>query len=212
MSAAEDARVDSPQPGSKESLILEAACKLFVEQGFEVTSMDAIAAEAGVSKRTVYSHFQSKEMLFVEIMGTMCERFGVGAQETVDPADPPEKFLCSAGRFVLSKIMDPRTQSAMRTIAAESPAFPEMGLRFWDMGPGNMRNKISDYLAAQDAAGVLRVPDPRLAASMFQSMVCGPQFLPMLFTGDTEWPVEEIDRIVRFATRIFLAAHQPDPS
>lgn len=200
---------DAPARPAKECQILEAARRLFLEQGYEVTSMDAIAAEAGVSKRTVYSHFRSKEELFVEIMSAMCTHFGVGPHEAIDPAAPPERFLCAAAKFVLNKIMDPRAQSVMRTITGNTAAFPEMGQRFWSIGPGNMAAQITDYLRARHEAGELEVPDPRLAAAMFQGMVAGPTFLPTLFTGSSPWTAADIDRIARTATRIFLAAHRP---
>lgn len=200
---------DDPSRPAKECQIVDAARRLFLEQGYEVTSMDAIAAEAGVSKRTVYSHFRSKELLFVEIMSAMCTHFGVGPHEAIDPTAPPERFLCAAAKFVLNKIMDPRMQSVMRTIVGNSAAFPEMGQRFWSIGPGNMAGQVTDYLAAQHEAGVLSVPDPRLAAGMFQGMVAGPTFLPMLFTGASPWTAEDIDTIATTATRVFLAAHRP---
>lgn len=200
---------DDPSRPAKETQIVDAARRLFLEQGYEVTSMDAIAAEAGVSKRTVYSHFRSKELLFVEIMSAMCTHFGVGPHEAIDPAAPPERFLCAAAKFVLNKIMDPRMQSVMRTIVGNTAAFPEMGQRFWSIGPGNMAAQIAGYLEAQHAAGVLSVPDPLLSAGMFQGMVAGPTFLPTLFTGGSPWTAEDIDYIARTATATFLAAHRP---
>ena len=58
---------------SKQELIVSAARKLFLSASYDVISMDAIAAEAGVSKATVYSHFQNKEALFAGVMNKMCE-------------------------------------------------------------------------------------------------------------------------------------------
>lgn len=193
----------------KEAQIVEAACRLFLEQGYEITSMDAIAAEANVSKRTVYSHFRSKEVLFAEVMEGMCARFGVGEREAMDPNDPPERFLSAVARFVLSKVLDPRMHSVTRTIAAESASFPEMGQRFWAIGPGNIVLQVAEYLRRQDELGALTVPDPRLSAGMFQSMVAGPIFLPMLFTGSSIYSEADRDRIAGEATRAFLAAHRP---
>ena len=209
MATESEGKSDDTHPKSKVCQIREAARRLFLEHGYEITSMDSIAAEAGVSKRTVYSHFRNKEMLFVETMETMCERFGVAPHETIDPTAPPEKFLCSVGKLMLSKVMDPRLQSVMRTIIGELAAFPEMGSRFWAIGPGNMRVQVTEYLREQHAAGVLVVPDPALSAGMFQGMVAGPQFMPMIFTGDPVWTVDDIDRIARTATAQFLTAHRP---
>ena len=57
----------SPKP-SKRDLIVEAARKLFLEAGYGTTSMDALAAKAGVSKPTIYSYFANKEALFGAVM------------------------------------------------------------------------------------------------------------------------------------------------
>lgn len=194
---------------SKVCQIAEAARRLFLEQGYEETSMDAIAAEAGVSKRTVYSHFRNKELLFVDVMKEMCDHFSADLPENSDPSAPPETFLCAAAKRMLTKVVDPRFQSVMRTIIGETSAFPEMGERFWAIGPGHMRADVADYLRRQDAAGVLRVPDPDLSAAMFQGMAAGPQFLPMMFTGSGQWPADAIDTIARAATDLFIAAHRP---
>ena len=70
-----------PSPGrpkdmEKRAAVLEAAKNLFVSRGFEGTSMDAVAAEAGVSKLTVYSHFGDKDTLFKAAVQSKCEQPG----------------------------------------------------------------------------------------------------------------------------------------
>ena len=61
-----------PKDLEKRASILQAAKRLFTTQGFEGTSMDAIASAAGVSKLTVYSHFQDKERLFAAAVECVC--------------------------------------------------------------------------------------------------------------------------------------------
>jgi AcrR family transcriptional regulator len=195
--------------GEKQQLIAAAACKLFLEHGYEVTSMDAVAAEAGVSKRTVYSHFGSKEQLFVEVMHEMCDAAGEGAIDGINTDLEPAAFLETLTRFVMAKVSDPGVQSVMRTIISESQSFPDMGQRFWAIGPSRSRDALTAYLAARHADGTLHVPDPRLSASQFQAMIAGPQFMPMLFTGSPEFTPDEVDRMTRSGIAMFLAAHQP---
>ncbi|MCH8112342.1 MAG: helix-turn-helix transcriptional regulator, partial [Proteobacteria bacterium] len=79
-------------PPTKKELIIDAARTLFLKLGFGATSMDAIAAEAGVSKRTVYSHFQNKEALFAGIVISMCQELG-GPPSDPPPFGPPEEVL-----------------------------------------------------------------------------------------------------------------------
>lgn len=201
--------IDADDQPTKREQIVEAACQLFLEHGYDLTSMDAVAAVANVSKRTVYSHFQNKETLFINTMGDMCHRFGEGALDSLDFNAPPGEFLRAAGRFLLSKVTEPRLQSLMRAIVAQVTAFPEMGREFWSIGPGNFRNVVADYLRIQDAAGILWVQDPVLAASQFQGLVAGPQFLPMIFTGNSEFSDAESERVIEAGVAIFLAGHMP---
>lgn len=192
---------------TKREQIVEAACRLFLENGYELTSMDAVAAEANVSKRTVYSHFQSKELLFTDIMEDMCHLFGEGAIDTIDFKAAPEDFLRAAARFLLAKVMDTNLQALMRAIISQVTTFPAMGEKFWSTGPGSFQVVVADYLRAQDAAGVLNVPDPALSASMFQGMVAGPHFLPVIFTGAADRDPETIERTIEAAVALFLSGH-----
>jgi AcrR family transcriptional regulator len=194
---------------TKRDQIVEAASELFLELGYGLTSMDAVAAAANVSKRTVYSHFQNKETLFIDIMDNMCHRFGEGAIDTLNFEAPPAEFLRAAGRFLISKVTEPRLLSLMRAIVSQVTTFPEMGREFWATGPGNFRNVVAEYLKAQHAAGTLSVPDPPLSASQFQGLMAGPQFLPLLFTGDSEYPNEESERLIAVGVAMFLAGHAP---
>lgn len=192
---------------TKREQIIEAACRLFLENGYELTSMDAVAAEANVSKRTVYSHFQSKELLFTDIMENMCHLFGEGAINTIDSNAPPEVYLRTAARFLLSKVMDPNLQALMRAIISQVGSFPEMGEKFWLTGPGAFQSVVADYLRAQDAAGALTVPAPEVSASLFQGMVAGPHFLPMIFTGAADRSPATVEHTIEAAVSLFLAGH-----
>jgi AcrR family transcriptional regulator len=194
-------------PPTKREQIVEAACRLFLENGYELTSMDAVAAEANVSKRTVYSHFQSKELLFTDIMEDMCHLFGEGAIDTIDSQAAPEEFLRAAAHFLLAKVMDPNLQALMRAIISQVRGFPAMGEKFWLTGPGAFQAVVADYLRAQDTAGVLTVPDAAVSASLFQGMVAGPHFLPMIFTGAADRSPETIETTIESAVSLFLAGH-----
>src|SRR5579859_8268673 len=65
-------RISDPQ--GKVGLILGAARELFLDAGYGNTSMDAVAKHAGVSKSTLYAHFQNKEQLFGAVVGTVRQR------------------------------------------------------------------------------------------------------------------------------------------
>lgn len=189
---------------TKAELIVAAARKLFLEDGFETTSMDAIAAEAGVSKRTVYSHFQNKESLFAGVMVAICEE--VGAPDMEDPPldEAPEVVLKAAGRRLLDRIRSPQGRAVLRTVLAESVKFPDLGRVFWETGPNALKLHISDYLAEMDRRGRLSVADSDLAAMQFIGLVSGPYLLPLLLGVASPPSDDEIDRVLDGAVDGFL--------
>ena len=189
---------------SKRDQIVAAASKLFLESGYGAVSMDAIAAEAGVSKRTVYSHFQNKETLFGAIIGGMCETMGGPNATALAVDESPEEVLKAYGRQILKMVLNPEALAVFRVVLSESPQFPELSQLFCAAGPDPMCGFLSDYLAELDAAGVLAVGDPTVAANQFINMVKGPFFTNLVF-GVGEPPSEaEAERTLDQAVSIFL--------
>ncbi len=210
MSEATEKIVELSQP-TKRRQIEVAAMKLFLDTGFEETSMDAIASEANVSKRTVYSHFPNKESLFLDVMKEMCNAAGEDQTdlEDLDTGLSPREFLTIAGRMSLNKVTDPRVQAIMRSVIKAPQAYSELGQGFWEKGPGSMHCAVRDYLSAATERGDLSVADPELAAIQFMVLSTGPHFLPMIFTGSSPWGIADIDRLVEEAVDAFLLVHAP---
>ena len=193
---------------SKQDLIVRAARKLFLTAGYAETSMDAIAAEAGVSKATVYSHFQNKEALFAGVMHDMCEETG-GPPATDELAGPPEVVLHTMGRAVACRITEPQVISLLRVVLSGVAQFPELGRTYWQEGPGRARDMLVQYLTDLARRGELDVPDPDLAAMQFIGIVTGPFLLPLLLGARDAPAEEEIDRAVDSAVAKFLAGLRP---
>ena len=96
-----------PKDLSKGAAILEAAKRLFLEQGYEGVSMDQIAADAGVSKLTVYSHFGDKEALFGEAVKAYCEQQLPSALFTDCAGLPVRDCLLEIGHAFVAMVMSP---------------------------------------------------------------------------------------------------------
>ena len=104
--------IEEPPMTPKQESIVEAAAKLFLQHGFGDVSMDAIAAEAQVSKRTVYSYYQNKETLFGDIMLLLCKEQGGQercplAQEDLITTLLPSEIIRETGAHVLRIISSP---------------------------------------------------------------------------------------------------------
>ena len=141
----------------KRDAIVRAAAKLFLESGYGETSMDAIAAAAEVSKRTVYSYFPGKDALFEAVMTDVCEsRSDMMTNEL--PDEPAKDVLTSLGRGFLKVVASDSVITTFRIAASESARFPELGDTFFRAGPQRSIDNLAAYLRRREAAGELVVP------------------------------------------------------
>jgi AcrR family transcriptional regulator len=190
----------------KRNAILMAAAELFLEQGYEPVSMDAIAAKADVSKRTVYSYFDSKTVLFSSILLAHCNSMGGIALPDHAAGHEPRKVLTEFGRVFVHMITSPRAVAMQRVIFREVERLPEIGKIFFQNGPQRHIAKLSDYLKQATVEGKLKVDDPTSAAFLFISIVKAPFHLPQLCGLIDHVPASAIDRAVKNAVDFFLKA------
>ena len=201
-------KLNAPSP-SKRELIVTAARKLFLEAGFGSTSMDAIAAEAGVSKRTVYSHFKNKESLFAAIMGDMCRIISGSNPDEPIPDEEPALVLKTIGQHILHSVMQPEALDVFRVVLAENATFPALGKAFWKAGPDLMKNYLAEYLTELDRRGVLSIPEPDMAAFQFMGMIKWPYHIRLLF-GAADIPTKkELEAALDQAVSIFINGTKP---
>jgi TetR/AcrR family transcriptional regulator of autoinduction and epiphytic fitness len=194
--------------GRKRHQILAGAYRTFMRQGFDATSMDDIAKEAGVSKGTLYVYFDSKERLFQELVREEKER-QFPAIFAIDPEEQDIRgALTRVGQQFARFVTASHVVMASRTIVAMAERMPDIAIEFYDSGPRQCAGQLSEYLEAQMAAGRLAIPDVRLAASQFLDLTQSTLTRPLMF-GAAERPSEErIDAVVNSAVDMFLAAYQ----
>jgi AcrR family transcriptional regulator len=160
----------------KRETILMAAQELFMQNGYATTSMDAIADHAGVSKQTIYAHFQNKENLFLGMMEGMCGRFGCPMEKAeADHANAPLPDLMHAvGLQLLRLITRPEAMGLIRLVISESPRNPELGRIFYEQGPAQSHTRLAEHLRDRSQKGEVTVPDPEHAAGVFFAAVYDP--------------------------------------
>ena len=159
-----------PRAAAKRAAIVAAARRLFMSVGFAETSMDALAAAAGVSKATLYSHFADKESLFESIMRAEIE--GRPVHTPGDPADA-EGFraaLESLGVRLISILSDPDIQACERALVPHRERFPRLMRVLYDNGPERMRQDVARLLDSGVAHGHLRPLNSRRVADHLVSM------------------------------------------
>jgi TetR/AcrR family transcriptional repressor of mexJK operon len=187
--------------------ILEAAKSHFYAHGLERASVDAIAAEAGVSKMTVYSNFGSKEGLFEAVVRERTERVmgGVAGVETLDPKQP-RKALLTIGQQFLALTREEDVLGKFRTLYGAAGAQPEACRAFYRQGPDRLNEELAAYLRRANAAGTLKVRHPRQAANLFLSMFMGDGHVRELLKLEMPDPQED-SALLREAVRVFIAAY-----
>jgi TetR/AcrR family transcriptional repressor of mexJK operon len=178
---AKSAAPGRPKDLEKGAAILEAAKRLFIAQGFDGTSMDQIAAEAGVSKLTVYSHFGDKETLFAAAAKAYCEQQLPTSMFEAHPEVPLRERLLQIARAFFSMVSSPEAVAAHRILCtpqmAESP-IPQM---FWEAGPRRVQDAFATLLRMRMAAGELQVDDVARASSQFFTLLKGEPHAQMVF-------------------------------
>jgi TetR/AcrR family transcriptional regulator, mexJK operon transcriptional repressor len=185
--------------------ILAAARKIFLQLGYEAASMDAIARQAGVSKATLYTHFDGKHALFAALIGLECQHLSdqIGRQALDEPdirralrglAEDFNNLLCTEESLAMYRI-----------VVAETPRFPELGSNFYNSGPKVMIDRIADLLRRAADRGLLKIPDAHVAAVQFISLVRGDSHLTRILgvTSAMTMPADYVDSGVD----LFLAGY-----
>jgi TetR/AcrR family transcriptional repressor of mexJK operon len=196
-----------PRDPERVRRILEAARSHFYANGLERASVDAIAADAGVSKMTVYSHFGSKEGLFEAVVRERTERvMGAGAGvEALDPTQP-ERALLAIGEQFLMLTREEDALGKFRSVYGAASTQPEACRAFYRQGPGRLIDELATYLRRADAAGTLKVPHPQRAADLFLAMFMGDGHIRGLLMLDMPL-ARDSKALLREAVRVFMAAY-----
>jgi AcrR family transcriptional regulator len=194
---------------SKRQAILENAYRLFRVQGFDGTSMADITTRVGGSKATIYSHFPSKEELFVECMMAALENYMSDTLQHLDASrSDPEAALRNFGTSVLNFICSPEQVEVRRLMIAEA-ARSGTGKLFFDKLTA-LRAQISSFLDTCMTSGVLRLDDPDLAADHLGALLEAEVLEPLLLNAREAAPDErETALAARRAVAAFLRAYAP---
>jgi TetR/AcrR family transcriptional repressor of mexJK operon len=197
-----------PKDMAKRQAILEAAQTLFLRQGYEGSSMDAIATEAGVSKLTVYSHFNDKESLYIAAIKAKCEQ-QLPPLIFDQPEDAPlETVLMKIGIAFVELINSPESIALHRLLIGTAEKEWGLAHAFHEIGPLRVVNGMADLLTRLHRNGRLQVVDPQSAAEHFFCLLKGGVNFRLLI-GCGELPsAEERARHISDVVGLFLRAYR----
>jgi AcrR family transcriptional regulator len=199
-----------PQASPKRRQILAGAREVFRETGFERSSVDQVAARAGVSKATVYNHFHDKKALYVAYLSEEADTLRDSVRCMLlrsEPVGEVATALQSVGERLLTLFLDPTIVGFYRNTSAEVERFPELGQLLFDRGPAAMYAVMTDYLRRWHEHGALRIDDPHAAAVQFV-MLCHGDLVVGAQLGVLPDPLAPaIVATVQRAVAVFLAAY-----
>jgi TetR/AcrR family transcriptional regulator, mexJK operon transcriptional repressor len=200
-----------PKDLEKRAAILEAAKRLFLHGGFDGTSMDMIAGEAGVSKLTVYSHYTDKETLFFAAIRARCEDQLPATLFDVDPAAPVERQLEAIGRAFVALITSQDSIALNRLLNAGSGTSEKLVQLFWEAGPQRVQAGFQQFLRHEVEAGQLVIEDIPRASSQFFTLLKGELHARLLCGCPAAASDQDISAHVRATVEFFLRAYAPPP-
>jgi AcrR family transcriptional regulator len=189
--------------------ILAAAKRLFLEAGYDRTSMDAIARDAGLARQTVYNCFQNKEAILQAVIEEHWGRCTAG-HVFDDSRSDPALILHQVANGILSFVDGTGRIEFARLVIAEARNRPWIAADFDRHGKAPLFDAFVDYLRRATNDKTLDCKDPTLAAYQFLGMIQEPLIWPKVMGANAPGNLKAED-VVNEAVRVFMAAYSPKP-
>lgn len=198
---------EAEAPSHKQTQILNGAARVFAQDGYEGASMSRIAAEAGVSKGTLYNYFTCKAELFADYVQRDCGRRVALVFDDLDYDSPPEQMLSQIGRRMITMLVSEHALVMHRMVVAEAEKFPELARSFYQSGPAPAVAHLAAYLRRCCTDGRLDVPDPEFGAEQFFALIQSRLYMKRQLLLTALPNAAQIDHVVESAVRLFTRGY-----
>ena len=188
----------------KRRAILDAAANQFRSLGYDAASVDRIAEVAGVSKRTVYNHFPSKEELFAETLLRLFEDSAGELELDYSPARGLREQLTELMTAKMRTLADRDFLALARVAIGEAIHAPERALPLIAR-LGEREEGVTRWVRAAQLDGRLKPGDPLFASTVLQGQVKTFAFWPQVAMGAAPLPEDQQAQVVDAAVSMFLA-------
>ena len=196
-------RPTKEQAEARRIALLDCAARHFLDQGYERTTIEAIAADVAMTKRTIYAGFTDKESLFRAALKRALEMHAV-SQERIEATrtDDLETTLINIAMLRIERVEMPPGILLQRLINTESYRFPDILMMSYETGALPTVRFLGRILKEESRAGRLSLSDPVLAANTFMSMVVSAPVT--LMVSGNPLSADDLQERVAFAVRLFL--------
>ncbi len=193
-----------PKDLEKREAILDAAQALFAQRGVDGCPIEAIAAQSGVSKVTVYANFGDKAKIFDAIVQRETDRLSRALACATAEGATLEERLTRFGTALVEMMTAPCHLALDKAVSLEAQRNPEIGKRFFDAGPGQVCKMLAAIIA--EARGEVRIDDADRAARDLLGLWLGFNALERRLCGGCEIDTVGLPAHVGRTTRLYLAA------
>jgi AcrR family transcriptional regulator len=188
--------------------MIDAAKAVFIENGYERTTLDMVIARAGGSRRTLYECFGDKAGLFRAVVEENTETLLSTLADMPRELRTPRDVLSHYAKAYLDMVLSRDALALFRLMVAESPKFPELGEAFYQAGPLRLRNHLTEYLRRAHDAGQMQVPDALLAARHFFGLIKSDHQMSALLCASGTENQTDTGAHARAAVDVFLRGYR----
>jgi TetR/AcrR family transcriptional regulator, mexJK operon transcriptional repressor len=191
------------QAEQRRSQLLNSALDMFLDRGYEQTTIEAIAAAVSMTKRTIYARYDDKAALFRAAVQNAIERWIVPDEtlRSLETADL-EATLVAVARMRVAHVMTPEGLKLQRIINTESYRFPEIFTASYQQATAPVIEFLADLFRRHQATGAITVARPKMAASAFLSLVVGGP-VRIIVSGNQLDP-DDLEERIAFSVALFL--------
>jgi TetR/AcrR family transcriptional regulator, mexJK operon transcriptional repressor len=189
------------------SELLDAAAEVFIEHGLEGASTNEIARRANCSKTTLYTRYPTKEKLFLAVLKRRMELILSGFATTLQPEPPIEQTLKEYGIHLLQLALSENQRGMVRVVNMESSRFPDLGKRFYELGPGRGIAILASYMEEQIKRQRLIKENPQIMAEHLMSLVTGGYVRWTMLGLPDNLSLKEKKQRINAAVEMFLRAY-----
>jgi TetR/AcrR family transcriptional regulator, mexJK operon transcriptional repressor len=188
----------------KNEIVLAAAERAFIEYGYAGVSVDSIAEKAGVSKRTVYSNFATKQVLYAEVIKKLCSEVVPPAIDQRSLDTNPEHTLLLKSVAFLEALYQPSQIAFYQTVVADSRQFPDAGKMMFDGPVMRTQHVFDDYFRNQAKLGLMQFPNIDLAGAQFVALLKINMHMSLMLNQPTSVSHRKLEEVARSSIHLFL--------
>ena len=193
--------------------LLDVAAEVFISEGFSAASTNEIARRANSSKTTFYSRFPTKEQLFLAVIERRMNRILQQVAASLPEEPPIEETLRNYGAALIRFALSKEQLALVRVISMESAKFPELGKRFYELGPKRGEEVLAAYFTKQAGKGRLSNEDTRQMAQHFLSLITGGPIRWFVFAFDpSSLSKSALQKHLNSAIQAFMRAYGHVPA